>query len=309
MTNLEIEAFLAVASFGTLSEAAQRLYVTQPALSRRIQALEEEIGCSLFRRQKGIRQVELTKEGREFLTVARKWKQLWQETGAISSGIRRPRLNLSSVGSVSSYLFPEVFRRFLEEDGQYHLFFHNYHSIEAYGYVENGMVDLAFVTDQRYSRTVKTMPAFSEPFLLAGGMSWEDKDGFADNKKVSTEELDPSREVRLPWNNEYDIWHLRHFPETIYPHVYLDQMSLMEEFIGSETWAVVPASVGYRLREKKIPLRMLEDGPPDRMIYYLVLEENENALVGRFLYHLNDYLAAVPFMRSYLPQGDFDGVK
>ncbi len=341
MTNLEIEAFLAVVHFETVSEAAQQLYVTQPALSRRIRALEEEIGCRLFQRQKGIRKVELTKEGQQFLPVAEKWKLLWQETGAIAGGNRRPGLNLCSVGSVSSYLFPQVFRRFLEEDSRYHLVFHNYHSSEAYGYVERGMTDLAFVSDQRYSRMVKTIPAFSEPFVLAGGAPGEAETvvlagGTADRVAhesatacmadrasgekttdeprmwdglglrlsgrpgVSVDELDPSREVRLPWNDEYDAWHMRHFPEDVYPHVYLDQMSLMEEFVGENTWAVVPASVGYRLQEKGIPLRRLENGPPDRMIFYLVLDGNENRLIGRFLYHLDACLRTVPLVKSFL---------
>ena len=44
MTELEIEAFLAIVRTGSISAAAQKLYVTQPALSRRIHALEQELG-------------------------------------------------------------------------------------------------------------------------------------------------------------------------------------------------------------------------------------------------------------------------
>ena len=44
MTELELEAFLAVVRTGSITAAARSLYVTQPALSRRIRALEEELG-------------------------------------------------------------------------------------------------------------------------------------------------------------------------------------------------------------------------------------------------------------------------
>lgn len=294
MTNLEIEAFLAVINCGTVSAAAKHLYITQPALSRRIKALEEEVGYKLFQRQKGIREVWLTKEGEEFLGIAKKWKHLWEETSAIPSNRQQMKLELASIGSVSSYIFPEVFRRFLGENKDYHLTFHNYHSSEAYGYVENGMTELAFVTDQRYSRILKAIPAFSEPFVFATGKRTQE------DKVVYVNELNPAREVRLPWNNDYDQWHIRHFPDHIYPQVFLDQMSLMEEFLNEETWAIVPASVGYQLEKKGILIRKIYDGPPNRMIYYLVHDENENPLIGRFLYYLDLYLRSLDGVSSYL---------
>lgn len=52
MTELEIEAFLAIVKSGSISAAAQELYVTQPALSRRIGALEQELGYCLMNRKK-----------------------------------------------------------------------------------------------------------------------------------------------------------------------------------------------------------------------------------------------------------------
>ena len=44
MTRTELESFLAVVQAGSLSAAAKNLYITQPALSRRIQSLEQELG-------------------------------------------------------------------------------------------------------------------------------------------------------------------------------------------------------------------------------------------------------------------------
>ena len=41
--------------------------------------------------------------------------------------------------------------------------------------------------------------------------------------------LDPSRELRLPWNPEYDLWHSFWFSSAAAPRVVLDQMSLLED--------------------------------------------------------------------------------
>ena len=54
MTFLEIEAFLSIVQHGSFSAAAEKLYITQPALGRRIRALEEELGYALFIRNKGV---------------------------------------------------------------------------------------------------------------------------------------------------------------------------------------------------------------------------------------------------------------
>lgn len=58
----QIEYFLEAARHPSLSKAAEGLYISQQALSRSIQSLEEELGCPLLRRtSKGS---ELTEEGK-----------------------------------------------------------------------------------------------------------------------------------------------------------------------------------------------------------------------------------------------------
>ena len=56
MTLQEIEVFLAVVRTGSVSAAAQALYITQPAVSRQVGALEEKLGCALLHRGRGRRQ-------------------------------------------------------------------------------------------------------------------------------------------------------------------------------------------------------------------------------------------------------------
>lgn len=56
------KVFCAVASFGSITGAAEKLYISQPAVSQSIRQLEEALGCALFVREpKGVR---LTEEGR-----------------------------------------------------------------------------------------------------------------------------------------------------------------------------------------------------------------------------------------------------
>ncbi|MGA9470562.1 MAG: LysR family transcriptional regulator, partial [Candidatus Macondimonas sp.] len=62
-------AFVAVASEGSFSRAAANLYLTQPAISKRIAALEQDLGAPVFDRIG--RGIALTEAGRALLPRAR----------------------------------------------------------------------------------------------------------------------------------------------------------------------------------------------------------------------------------------------
>lgn len=69
MTLQQLKYVITVADSGSMNEAAKKLYISQPSLSKAIQELEKEIGISIFfRNNKGI---IISKEGLEFLGYAR----------------------------------------------------------------------------------------------------------------------------------------------------------------------------------------------------------------------------------------------
>ena len=70
MTLQTLEYFIAVAQYQNFTKAAQACHVTQPALSRAIRALEEELGCALLLRSG--RTAVLTDEGEACLTGAKR---------------------------------------------------------------------------------------------------------------------------------------------------------------------------------------------------------------------------------------------
>ena len=64
----QVECFLTVSRLGNVSRAAEEMYLTQPTLTARIKALEDELGDQLFvRTSRGMR---LTEAGKEFLPYA-----------------------------------------------------------------------------------------------------------------------------------------------------------------------------------------------------------------------------------------------
>ena len=80
----EIEAFCRVVDTGSITKASDSLYISQSAVSKRIKSLEEELGIPLIVRKSGLRKIELTEQGEEFLVLARQWQSLLKEFKGIS---------------------------------------------------------------------------------------------------------------------------------------------------------------------------------------------------------------------------------
>lgn len=70
------QTFLAVVNAGSFARAAERLHVTQAAVSARVQALESELGRRLFVRNKA--GARMTTAGHEFLPYATQLVQVWE---------------------------------------------------------------------------------------------------------------------------------------------------------------------------------------------------------------------------------------
>ena len=292
MTYLEIEAFLTTIRTGSITKASESLFISQPALSRRIKALESELGFDLIVRRKGIRTIELTDTGRAFMPIAEKWQALWRETQDLRLLDRKILLTVASVDSVSTYIMSAVYQMFLQYESETKLAIRTLHPLEAYQCVESGIVDIAFVARARYSKKVETLPAFREPmrFVCAAGSNY--------SFRLHPSALDVKNEIKLPWNSEYEQWHEYWFGVTEQPRVFLDKMSLLEQFVcASSCWAIVPASVANQLQNNpRIEVHDVVEGPPDRTVYYLLGPDRKPEPTSRFLHLLDNCLK------------DFDGI-
>lgn len=84
----KITYFLRIVEYGSLSKAAQSLYLTQPSLSRFLEKLEEDVGVKLFTRSKSSALV-LTEAGKAYLRTAQQIHALWKALDAELSPIRK----------------------------------------------------------------------------------------------------------------------------------------------------------------------------------------------------------------------------
>ncbi|QSJ18613.1 LysR family transcriptional regulator [Nostoc sp. UHCC 0702] len=92
--------FVAVAEELNFTRAAERLYISQPALSKQIRQLEREIGIELLRRSS--RDVQLTAAGEALLPLAQQLLQDWQFTLVTVREVAATQMQKLRVGFISS---------------------------------------------------------------------------------------------------------------------------------------------------------------------------------------------------------------
>ncbi len=109
----ELQAFIAVAEKSSFKAAAEGLFISQPALSRRIEKLEAGLQTRLLERT--TRRVSLTDDGRLFLAHA---EAVIEELEMAMQGLaertvmRNEHLTVACVPSVANHLLPKVLKEF-----------------------------------------------------------------------------------------------------------------------------------------------------------------------------------------------------
>lgn len=166
-----LNAFIAVTEQGSFSLAGEQLHLTQPAISKRIAVLEQQLNCQLFDRIS--RTVSLTEAGRELLPRARAIVQATQDAvQAVNdlSGQVRGELKLCTSHHMGLHHLPKFLRRYSDKYPGVKLNLDFQDSEKALSPVLTGQAELAALTldDQPHPKLVQAV-AWDDPleFVVA----------------------------------------------------------------------------------------------------------------------------------------------
>lgn len=138
-----IRTFVTVAELGTVSKAALCLHVAQPALSRQIANLEDQLGLKLFDRVG--RRLLLTSEGEQLLSNSRGLLNYARALGEQAQVLRRGDVGVLRV-SASPHLiegiFPDLLRRYAERYPNVHVRLIDTVGAESFAMLERGEIHL-----------------------------------------------------------------------------------------------------------------------------------------------------------------------
>jgi DNA-binding transcriptional LysR family regulator len=153
----QLQAFLAIAETGSFQQAARKCGVTQSTISRQIQALEADLGLSLFHRTTG---ATLTLGGERVLPRVRKicqeWRTIKEELAELVAG-KQPELCIAAIHSICSNCLPPVLQQFCHDYPEIQLRVTSLGSDRALKVLKDGLVDLAIVMNNRLLTTSSEM--------------------------------------------------------------------------------------------------------------------------------------------------------
>jgi LysR family hydrogen peroxide-inducible transcriptional activator len=160
-----LEQFVAVARNRNFTRAAAELNLSQSALSRSIQKLEEQLGQPVFERKP--REVLLTNLGTLLLKRATDILKLVEDTFAeLSEAGRRGRIRLGTIPTIAPYFLPGLLGTFAREHPDISVIVQEDTTEELIKRCSHGDIDLAILALPVIAKSIEVEPLFEEELLL-----------------------------------------------------------------------------------------------------------------------------------------------
>jgi DNA-binding transcriptional LysR family regulator len=172
--NFRLVVFRAVAKHSSFSRAAEELFLTQPAVTQQIKALEEQFGHPLFNRSGG--RISLTPGGATLLPFAERIRALSEEAfTAVSKayGVEAGQLSLGSSQTIAQYLLPKFLAAFLQTNPQVRIAARSGNSDQMLAALVAGEIQIALLEGPEQRTDVHIEPFMEDHMVLAVASSHE----------------------------------------------------------------------------------------------------------------------------------------
>lgn len=161
----QLRNFLKVAEMGNFTRAAEDLLVSQPALSRSVARLEEELGQPVFERQS--RKVVLTDAGKLLQSRARQILQLLDDTKAeLTDDGKCGRIRVAAIPTIAPYFLPGLLRDFAEAFPDAEVIVQEDTTDHLLKRVTQGEIDVAILALPISAKYLQTVELFEEELFL-----------------------------------------------------------------------------------------------------------------------------------------------
>jgi len=194
-----LESFVEVARRGNVSRAAEALFLTQPAITARLKALENDIGTKLFVRSS--RGMKLSDAGRAFLPYAERTMTTVDEGRQLIANLRQGTVGalvIAAAPAVSTYVLPEILRAFRTTHPKVRLGVKTGHTEEVLEMVLRGEAHVGIGRPIRHP-DIELIPVLDDEMVLVVSA----RHAFARRGKVRMDELAAERLILFDRTSSY----------------------------------------------------------------------------------------------------------
>lgn len=200
LENFRLKVFRAVAEHLSFRKAAEHLFLTQPAVTLQIKALEDELGVRLFDRSAN--RVSLTRQGSLLLGYANKIAALVSEMErelGTNDGTVAGEFSLGVSTTIAQYVLPRLLGAFLDEHPGVEFSLHSGNTSEIVGLLLESKVAVGLIEGPARDRGVRTEAFMHDELVLITPPDFESgslsRDQFVASKLLMREQGSGSRRV------------------------------------------------------------------------------------------------------------------
>lgn len=232
MKILQMRYFQTVCRYGSITKAADELFVSQPTISFCIKELEDEFGVKLFHRRHN--RLQLTVEGSFFLD---KVNYILQSVDALATqmkdmGNNHNHVKIAVPAMISTFLFPQLFNAYSKKYPQVELEMLETGSLQARKLVDANSVDLGItILDSAVSDSYNIMPLVSTELVFCVSKTHP----LANRKTISFKELAEEHIILFKADSYQNIFIKRAFSEVgVQPKIllYSSQLYTIKKFLS-----------------------------------------------------------------------------
>ena len=277
--------FLAVAEELHFKKAADKLFISQPGLSKQIKEMEEALGFKLFERNN--RNVVLTAAGKymkeEITLLLNDNKRILRHAQHIATG-NEGEIHLGYVGSAMQTIIPKLLIRFRKKYPSIHFSLQEMDNNRQINDLLGNKIDIGFVRLNEVPKALSLRPVFDETFSLVLPRNHAlNSRNFTSLNQLKAEQFIFFEKAYSPSYHEKVISMFEDcgFSPTI-SHTSVHATTIYRLVENSFGVAIVPSSLklGYNMNIKFIELKNV----PQRAVLSLAWnKENRNPMLRHFL--------------------------
>ena len=203
VSHRQLQSFIHVAQSATFAEAAEKMHLSQPALSSSIKKLESQLGGRLFSRS--TRKVQLSPEGQEFLPIAIRLLNDWDSALTDINNLfamQRGKLSIAAMPSFAAGRLPQILGEFNSAWPNINLSVLDVVMEDVIQLVREGRVELGFTFENEQLEGLDFVPLINDQFIAVVPRDHQ----LADQKEITLGDLLSNQFVAMNRGSSIRSW-------------------------------------------------------------------------------------------------------